>query len=279
MTAPPLSRFPLQVGVGMLCASYWRGAWYILDYTLFPHDRVASATCSLVLGSALLGVNQYVLSPSYNGSKWLVRLLPPPKHVSLRAYYVKMNRFVSIYMIALSCVLVWRGAWLLWDEAADVVSNGLSRMVVVDGPDEHDQVTSTTGSTLRDDQRDYNKKGAVYLSSNSTAKPLPPQSVLPPATTTDQRSNPNHSDFWTTPATSRDSSSEHDAVSHHDVDRTLFYSGLASHLLATAALLYLGRVQSVMAPPANVSMMRDLFLHSTGKAFRKSARSFLQSSS
>lgn len=66
----------------------------------------------------------------------------------------------------------------------------------------------------------------------------------------------------------------HDAVTHHDIDRTLLYSGIASHVVATIGLLFIGRFKSVMAPPANVSMMTDLFIHGKGKSFARAANSF-----
>jgi hypothetical protein len=67
---------------------------------------------------------------------------------------------------------------------------------------------------------------------------------------------------------------DHDAVTHHDIDRTLFYSGIASHVVATVGLLLIGRFKSVMAPPANVSVMKDIFLHGKGKEFSRAAQSF-----
>ena len=66
----------------------------------------------------------------------------------------------------------------------------------------------------------------------------------------------------------------HDAVTHHDIDDVLLYSGIASHVVATIGLLFIGRFKSVMAPPANVSIMRDLFIHGKGKSFARDVRSF-----
>ena len=66
------STLPVQVFTGVLCASYWRGAWYILDHTLFPDDRVLSGVASLTSGTALLGLKQYIISPSNNSTKRLV---------------------------------------------------------------------------------------------------------------------------------------------------------------------------------------------------------------
>lgn len=260
MTPPPVSppplfaaSLPLQITVGCLCASYWRGAWYVFDYSLFPHDRVKSSLSSLMLGSTLLGMQQFVLSPSYNGTKLLVRLLPPPRNYSLRTYYIKMNRFVNLYMIAISCVLVWRGAWLMWDEVADRVSD----MFLV-----------------KDDESD--NKNSIANANASPNKPLEPIETPYPRKQTQKP----HSDFWTTdPEHEHSHNHTEDAVSHHDIDRTLFYSGIASHVVATVGLLFIGRFKSVMAPPANVSMMKDIFLHAKGREFVRAARSFSKSPS
>ena len=36
-------------------------------------------------------------------------------NIKLPPYYTPAARFVSLYMVASSCVLVWRGTWMLWD--------------------------------------------------------------------------------------------------------------------------------------------------------------------
>jgi hypothetical protein len=219
-----LGSLPLQVTVGVLCASYWRGAWYIFDYTLFPDDRVKSSLTCLSLGSILLGMEQFILSRSYNGTKWLVRALPPPSNVSLRTYFKKMNRFLSLYGIAISCILVWRGTWVMWDVAADEVSEHLQRRFSNDKP--------------------------IIVSEEKDKQP------------SQERHTHEHED----------------SVSHHEIDKTLFYSGIASHVTATIGLLLIGRFKSVMAPPANVSMMKDMFIHGQGKKFARAARSFAKDS-
>ena len=117
-----MSSLPLQVATGILCASYWRGSWYILDHTLFPDDRIKSGVTSLTLGSVLLSLKQYILSPSYNGTKAIVRLFPPPQSISLRKRYIQTNRFIVLYGIASACVLIWRGTWLLLDEGAHQIA-------------------------------------------------------------------------------------------------------------------------------------------------------------
>jgi len=59
---------------------------------------------------------------------------------------------------------------------------------------------------------------------------------------------------------------ESSVTQHDDLDeQTLFYSGIASHVVATISLLFMGRFASVMAPPGR------------GKMFRSAAKSFTRS--
>jgi hypothetical protein len=68
---------------------------------------------------------------------------------------------------------------------------------------------------------------------------------------------------------------ESSVTQHTDItDRTLFYSGIASHIVATVVLLFMGRFVSVMAPPANITLLRDHFIHERGKGFAKAAKKF-----
>lgn len=150
----------------------------------------------------------------------------------------------------------------MWDEMADRVSDLL---------------------VVKDDENDnQNNSIATPSASPPNITPLVPistSSQLPKMTP-----HNTHSDFWTNPGTFEQQQHPHnhsteDAVSHHDIDKTLFYSGIASHVVATVGLLFIGRFKSVMAPPANVSMMKDIFLHGKGREFVRAARSFSKSSS
>jgi len=69
---------------------------------------------------------------------------------------------------------------------------------------------------------------------------------------------------------------ESTVTQHPDMEEnTLFYSGIASHVLATAGLLAMGRFASVMAPPANVSVLRDQFIYGQGKSFVRAVKKFI----
>lgn len=240
----------LQVTIGVLSASFWRGSWYILDHTLFPDNRTKSGISSLAIGSTLLCLKQYILSPQYNGTKILVQLLPPPQSISLRTRYLQINRFVVLYGIASSCVLIWRGTWLLSDEIAHRISNAYY--------DANLQKSNTT-------QKLQLKKEDDSL-------------ITREITQQQYYGNTSYNNKQQHQHTTIDHHGEASVTQHDDLDeQTLFYSGIASHVVATMALLSIGRFSSVMAPPANVSLLRDTFIHGRGKMFRSAAKSFSRS--
>ena len=89
-----------HVGVGMASASFWRGAWYMLDDCLYPGDPFKSATASFALGvTGMLG-SQGMISRTE-------RIRPGTLQ--------QVAKFGALYVIAMSCVLVWRGTWVMWD--------------------------------------------------------------------------------------------------------------------------------------------------------------------
>lgn len=178
-----------HVGVGMGAASFWRGAWYVLDDHLFPDNAEASAFASLSLGTLGMAASQGLVgrierlttaTNKINNSKPLMRLT--------------MMRFGALYTIAMSCVLVWRGTWVGWDCL-------YARL--------HQHLPSLMSSS---------------------------------ATTT--------------------SLAQHDDASSKTVSATdpghATKSGALSHVVAIGLLLSTGLFASVLAPPAAVSVIRDL---------------------
>ena len=101
---------PTQVAIGVASASYWRGMWYILDDNLFPENPTYSAMASLGLGSFGLAFIQGAIAKKaeYYAKK---------EAVKLPSYYPSIARFGTLYCVATSCILVWRGAWMGWDIA------------------------------------------------------------------------------------------------------------------------------------------------------------------
>jgi hypothetical protein len=105
-----------HVAVGMGAASFWRGAWYILDDHLFPDDAAKSASASLALGTLGMAASQGLIHKvEILASK--VQKQQLSKDVSSRSLQLllKVARFGVLYTIAVSCVLVWRGTWVGWD--------------------------------------------------------------------------------------------------------------------------------------------------------------------
>jgi hypothetical protein len=93
-----------HVGVGMGAASFWRGAWYVLDDHLFPDDPARSSAASWGLGVVGMAASQ-----------GLVQKCEVLQQRGVQGFPLKAARFGALYTIALSCVLVWRGTWVGWD--------------------------------------------------------------------------------------------------------------------------------------------------------------------
>lgn len=97
-----VTSIPTQVAIGVASASYWRGMWYILDDNLFPDNPLYSAVASLGLGSFGLAFGQGVIARK---AEYYAR----KEAAKLPFYYTPIARFVTLYCVATSCVLVWRG--------------------------------------------------------------------------------------------------------------------------------------------------------------------------
>jgi len=114
---PPLSSSPFgpqpvpivlrNVLIGCGAASFWRGAWYILDDNLFPNDPTWSASTSLLGGVAGMLLSQGLIKR--------YEVLMNHRTADQLLFRRSVYRFGAIYCSALSVVLVWRGAWLSWD--------------------------------------------------------------------------------------------------------------------------------------------------------------------
>jgi len=94
-----------HVAVGMGAASFWRGAWYLLDDHLFPNNPTKSAMASLLLGVGGMAASQGLVARAEKlASQSRTKPLP-----------LAVARFGALYTVAVSCVLVWRGTWVGWD--------------------------------------------------------------------------------------------------------------------------------------------------------------------
>ena len=100
----PWSKLPLQIAVGMGVASFWRGAWYVMDTSIFPDDNLKSGAACLVAGTAgLAKLQRYAASEVHK--RYIAKNIPPPPSL----------RYGLLYGMGLSCVAVWRGTWCMWD--------------------------------------------------------------------------------------------------------------------------------------------------------------------
>jgi hypothetical protein len=160
----------------------------------------------------------------------------------------------------------------LWDEAAHCIADTIAsyngttteRMLssaTITGP------TSVVVVPLRQSSNTRIKSDEQYKvqSSSNTTSDMTPVVAIP--STHHNPDSDHHHDLH---------HGESTLTQHPDIEEnTLFYSGIASHVLATAGLLAMGRFASVMAPPANVSVLRDQFIHGQGKSFVRAVKKFI----
>jgi Fuseless len=205
-----------NVAVGMGAASFWRGAWYMLDDHLYPNDKAKSAAVSLLLGICGMRASQGLVARAerleqkaatlaqkvktgqHGGGErslvWLGRIRISP--AALTSWAVKLPRLGAVYSVAMSCVLVWRGTWVGWD-------------VVYEHYHDNIAIQST----------------------------MHPHGSMMHRTVT-KATDPGHA----------------------------AQSGLLSHGIAVGLLLSTGLMASVLAPPAAVSVIRDVAIRSTPAA-------------
>lgn len=88
-----------DVAVACGVASFWRGAWYVMDARVFPEDRAASALACGTLGPVAVAVASRAMRDA-------------------RGVDVAGARFYALAcVVACGSVATWRGVWTGWDEA------------------------------------------------------------------------------------------------------------------------------------------------------------------
>jgi hypothetical protein len=187
--------------VGMGAASFWRGAWYILDDHLFPNDAAQSAAASLGLGILGMAASQGLVARAerlaVKAAQSTSSSLMVPRS-TLHRLTLPAARFGALYTVAVSCVLVWRGTWIGWDVLYERFHPAQQRSMTYTSshPGEHEESHVTSHPTMM----------------------------------TIRSTDPGHAT----------------------------HSGLLSHLTALCLLLGTGLFASVLAPPAAVSVIRDI---------------------
>lgn len=118
--ALPLNTVLGHIGVGMASASFWRGAWYMLDDCLYPGDPFRSAMASFGLGTVGMLASQGLVNRmdalAATTSNTVFSLHSHSKGVGNWHWRIgQVARFGAIYALAGSCILIWRGTWVMWD--------------------------------------------------------------------------------------------------------------------------------------------------------------------
>ena len=93
--------------VGIAVASFWRGAWYVLDETVFPSSELNPVMACFLGGVSGLAASQHV------------KLMMMREHVGAATRSARKRVMLfspPTYFVGLSCVLFWRGVWCLWDK-------------------------------------------------------------------------------------------------------------------------------------------------------------------
>lgn len=101
----PRRDVPFLMLVGAGCATFWRGAWEVMDHTVFPDDQAASCQVCVLLG--------------YGGFVVLHELVPRLPAVVLASAAMRAG---LAYIGAVSTVFAWRSTWLACDIATDALA-------------------------------------------------------------------------------------------------------------------------------------------------------------
>ena len=141
--------------VGVAVASFWRGAWYVLDETVFPLDARKSGLACFAAGVCGLATSQHVklmmlkdmACTTKTTNQKRVMLFSPPT-----------------YFVGLSCVLFWRGVWCLWDSATDAY------FVLKDGEDSCSSSSSSSSSSGSEDASGSSPPASFFFPSSYSPK-------------------------------------------------------------------------------------------------------------
>ena len=246
-----------HIGVGMGAASFWRGAWYVLDDHLFPNDPLLSATTSFGLGCTGMTLSQGLVSRLDQFEKYFKQ--KSKQHLFVVggsssngngngnnnsgsssggriSYYrkyvlpVKVARFGALYTIAISCVLVWRGTWLGWDvlyEMTHPMNNIINLQQTTSNNNNNNRRNEEEEETTEHHHHHHSHHhvGIGQLHAHHQQQQHQPTQLLQRINSTD----PGH-------ATT---------------------SGILSHVVAVTLLCTTGLFASVLAPPAATSVIRD----------------------
>ena len=126
--------------VGIAVASFWRGAWYVLDETVFPSSELKSGMACFLGGVSGLATSQHV------------KLMMMREHVGAATRSARKRVMLfspPTYFVGLSCVLFWRGVWCLWDSATDAYFSHSSSSSSSSEKEEEEKVSSSYSPKLK----------------------------------------------------------------------------------------------------------------------------------
>jgi hypothetical protein len=92
--------------------------WYVLDDQLYPENKAKSALVSLGAGSVGLAASQAYLFDTKNGCQ---KFEWPKTATMCRGTAAK--KWLALYGLTTSCILIWRGAWVGCDVVYEKITN------------------------------------------------------------------------------------------------------------------------------------------------------------
>lgn len=102
--------------ISLLSILAWRGSYTLLDVFLFPQNPLMSAVSSLIIGYPLYFSLMYTQSYTDKLCQW-------PNSIHSKPLPIVHNiRHLTAFF---TCVLLWRGFWLLFDTYIDPMSSAL----------------------------------------------------------------------------------------------------------------------------------------------------------
>jgi Fuseless len=213
-----------HVLVGMGAASFWRGAWYVLDDHLYPNQPAQSAAASLALGTCGMAASQGLVARAEQWAQQLRSNSPPPRAL------VALARFGAIYTVAISVVLVWRGTWVGWD-------------CLYEHWHDEQQPKANNHHAIHYSVHEPTNHRHLLMKPLEVSAPAPSTNIVATASLLSPVSSTSHSTLS-------------NSIKSTDPGHAT-HSGLLSHLVAVSLLLGTGLFASVLAPPAAVSVIRD----------------------
>jgi hypothetical protein len=99
--------------IAILTILAWRGSYALLDVYLYPNDENMSASISLLLGYSFFFLFMYTQSFSND-----ICLIPKFINANYPSFIQNLRHLGAFF----SCILLWRGFWILFDKYIATIS-------------------------------------------------------------------------------------------------------------------------------------------------------------